>query len=125
MSNFPSMGVITSIEKDQKKVKVEMQPSGFELGWSECLVPIDQMIENGDCIVIPAQGAYGQSLVIPYPLKVNMLGKLIDLTPSVEIEGKIYNCLTTVVLTSEHIGKQVLVNQVTNDPRRVISGVIV
>ncbi|TPG74037.1 hypothetical protein EEL32_25610 [Brevibacillus laterosporus] len=120
-----SLAIITSVDMDSQRLTPTLQPSENELGWTESLIEVHPNQMNTECMVIPSQQTFGQSLAIPFPILLPRVGKLESLSPlTVKSDNKTYSKLiTTVELTSIDIGKTVLMVPVINDTRYVIAGV--
>ncbi|TPG70774.1 hypothetical protein EEL31_21555 [Brevibacillus laterosporus] len=120
-----SLAIITSVDMDSQRLTPTLQPSENELGWTESLIEVHPNQMNTECMVIPSQQTFGQSLAIPFPILLPRVGKLESLSPlTVKSDNKTYSKLiTTVELTTIDIGKTVLMVPVINDTRYVIAGV--
>jgi len=119
----PSFGKITNADPQKQKVIVQLEPFGFETGWLPCLFGVGQDMAGSDCVVIPCHGTYGQAIVLPYPLALPDVGVLSGMSPPrVTLAGSTVDCMTTVTLTGDDVGRQVLVVPTPAGP--VIGGVM-
>ncbi|MDC0763492.1 hypothetical protein POF51_22460 [Brevibacillus sp. AG] len=120
-----SMATITGVDVEKQKITPTLQPSEFELGWLESLVEVHSNQMGRECVVIPCQSSYGQSLVVPFPILLPRIGKLISVAPlKVNSDNREYtDLMVTVQLTEADQGQNVLMIPVINDKRYVIAGV--
>ncbi|QYY44788.1 hypothetical protein SAMN04489735_10626 [Aneurinibacillus thermoaerophilus] len=125
----PSIAEITSSKPEAEKVIPTLKPSEQELGWLPFLIDVEDVHVGQECFVIPAEGTYGQSLVIPIGIRLPRTATITNHAPiEVLIKGKSMQCQTTVPITINDVGKTALLVPVVNEKegplKYVITGVI-
>lgn len=124
-----SMGRITSTNAKKEKLIPTLEPSGQELGWLSYLIDVEDVHVGQECFVIPAEGTYGQSLVIPIGIRLPRTATITNHDPiEVSIKGKSMECRTTIPISESDVGKTALLVPVVNEKegplKYVIAGVI-
>ncbi|MFD0682370.1 MULTISPECIES: hypothetical protein [unclassified Paenibacillus] len=123
--NKASLGKITGILTETAKVRAVIEPSGQELGWLPSLIPPNESLVESECLVVPCHGSYGQGLVIPFPLPMGRTGTLQNISPlKVLSDGTVFECLSTVQIESDDLGKVVIIIPLSNALSHVLIGVI-